>query len=78
MVTLVATGKVEHGGPVVITANALPRQADPLPVKPAPDGRDLYLRCLEAEGCPPEWADDPQFWMRPSIEDDYADIRRGN
>lgn len=77
MVAVIAVGKVEHGGAVQITATALPNGADH-PVKPLPDGRELYLRCLEAEGCPPEWADDPQFWMRPSLEDDYEDIRRGN
>lgn len=56
MVTVIAIGKVEDGK-VVITAAALPRQADPLPVKPTPDGREMYLRCLESEGCPAEWAD---------------------
>jgi hypothetical protein len=77
MVTLVATGKVDNGGPVVITATTLTGGADhPTPAKVS--GREQYLRCLEAEGCPAEWADDPQFWMRPAVEDDYEDIRRGN
>ena len=56
MVAVIAVGKVEHGGAVQITATALPRQADPLPQEPA-DGRALYLRCLELEHCPAEWAD---------------------
>lgn len=81
MVTILAVGKVEHGGPVQITTAALPNGADH-PVNPVPDewerGRQAYLFCLEAEGCPADWADDPQFWMRPSIESDYEDIRRGN
>lgn len=57
MVTLAVVGKVERGGPVVITASTLPQRADHPLAKPVVDGRALYLRCLEAEGCPAEWAD---------------------
>lgn len=55
--TIVAVGKVEHGGAVQITACALPRQADPLPAQPAPKGYVQYLACLDAERCPADWAD---------------------
>lgn len=57
MVTLAATGKVENGGPVVITATTLPQQPDQLLETPAPRGFQQYLECLDAEGCPADWAD---------------------
>ncbi len=57
MVTLAVTGKVENGGPVQITASTLPQRADHPLDKPAVDGRALYLRCLEVEHCPADWAD---------------------
>lgn len=57
MVTLAAVGKVVEGGPVQITASTLPQRADHPLARPAVTGREMYLRCLEAEGCPADWAD---------------------
>ena len=70
MVTIAAVGKVEHGGPVQITATALPDGADH-PVKPLPDawekGRQAYFTALIDEGMD----------FGPSIEDDHYWIRTG-
>jgi len=70
MVTLAATGKVENGGPVQITASTLANGADH-PVPSATDawekGRAAYFTALCDEGVE----------FEPSIEDDSFWIRTG-
>lgn len=69
MVTqLVATGKVERGGAVVITATSLVGGADH-PAPPAADawekGRAAYFTALYDEGMEFEPAiEDDSFWIR--------------
>ena len=61
MQQLVAVGKVEHGGPVVIVATTLPAatKSHEQLMKDDPEyrGRFLFLRALQMEHCPPEWGD---------------------
>jgi len=69
MVTLAATGKVENGGPVVITATTLTGGADhPAPATDAwEQGRAAYFTAMADEGAE----------FEPSIEDDSFWIRTG-
>ena len=71
MVTLVATGKVQSGGAVQITATTLPARADhpvtPVSVSEWEKGRRAYFTALIDEGMAYE----------PAIEDDYSWIRTG-
>lgn len=67
MVTLAATGKVERGGPVQITASNFTGGADhPAPAADAWEkGRAAYFTAMADEGAEFEPAiEDDNFWVR--------------